>query len=61
MRTYIFTQNERAIVRSFLNGDLERTDPRVQVILSRLKAFTNLADDVDLYLRLRETISTNSA
>ena len=61
MRSYIFTKAERAIVNGFLNGEIERADPRVQVILSRLKAFTNLASDVDLYVRLREAISTTSA
>jgi hypothetical protein len=61
MRSYIFTKAERAIVKTFLNGGIERTDARVQVILSRLKAFIDLAGDVDLYLRLRETITAPSA
>jgi len=58
MRSYIFTENERGIVRNFLNGTIKRTDPKVQVILSRLRHFEALAGDVDLYVRLREAIST---
>jgi hypothetical protein len=60
MRSYIFTKREREIIRSFLDGTVERDDPLLMVILSRIKGFTDLRSDVDLYVRLREAVSTTS-
>jgi len=61
MRSYIFTERERRIIRGFLEGNVKSSDPGLMVIVSRLKGFTNLAEDVELYLRLREAVSTASA
>jgi len=61
MRSYVFTKAERTVVKRFLNHEVDRTDSRVQVILSRLKAFTDLAADIDLYVRLREAVATRPA
>jgi len=33
-------------------------DVRLRKILSRIRLFKNLSSDVELYLRLRETITT---
>jgi hypothetical protein len=61
MRSYIFTERERRIIQGFLRGKVKSGDPGLMVIVSRLKSFTDLARDVQLYIRLREAISTASA
>ena len=61
MRTYIFTENERRTVRNFLNGTITRSDPNFMTIVSRIKSFTDLSSDIDLYIKLRETVRTLSA
>jgi hypothetical protein len=61
MRSYIFTERERKIIQGFLSGKVKSGDPGLMVIVSRLKSFTDLAGDVELYIRLREAISTTSA
>jgi hypothetical protein len=60
MRTYIFTPLERRILMDWLDGRIPRSDIRVRKILSRVRLFKDLAEDVDLYLRVREAISTAS-
>jgi len=60
MRSYIFTPAERRAIRLFLEGSLKASDPKVAYIISRVKGFRDLAGDVDLYIRLREAISTAS-
>jgi len=61
MRSYIFTAREREIVRKFLKGEIPRNDPAVEQLRSRLKAFTDLVADVDLYVRLKEAVTEVSA
>jgi hypothetical protein len=62
MRTYIFTEKERRKIRSFLDGTASRRDdPLLMVVLSRVRGFANLRNDVDLYIRLREAISAKTA
>jgi hypothetical protein len=61
MRSYIFTEREKQVIISFVEGRIEARDRALSVILARLKGFTNLASDVNLYLRLRELVSTKSA
>jgi len=60
MRSYIFTERERRIIRGFLDGDVPRNDPGIQQLQSRVKSFTELSGDVDLYLKFREAMSTTS-
>jgi len=63
MRTYIFTKKERQTIVNFLIGSITRSDPNLMVIISRIKSFSDLSGDVDLYLRLREALTifkTNS-
>jgi hypothetical protein len=60
MRTYIFTKREREIIRSFIEGRLTLKDDAVQVIRSRIKSFSELSSDIELYSRFREAISTIS-
>jgi hypothetical protein len=57
----MFTARERQVIRSFLDGMVERDDPLLMVILSRIKTFSDLRNDVDLYVRLREAIATHTA
>jgi hypothetical protein len=61
MRSYIFTEREKQVIISFVEGRIDARDRALSVILARLKGFTNLASDVNLYLRLRELVSTKSA
>jgi hypothetical protein len=49
---------ERQIIRSVLEGN---TLPEFRKIKHRMKTFERLAEDVTLYLKLRELITTTSA
>lgn len=53
MRTYIFTETERRAIRLLLDRKISPSDPKVAYIRSRVKSFEALAEDVELYLRLR--------
>lgn len=53
MRTYIFTETERSVLNGWLEGEVTPRDVRLRKILSRVKLFRGLAEDVDLYLRVR--------
>jgi hypothetical protein len=60
MRTYIFTDFERQIIRRFLDGSVSRSDSNLMNILSRIRKFENLSSDVEFYVRLRKAVSTVS-
>jgi hypothetical protein len=60
MRSYIFTAKERKAIHAFLRGELPKTDHFLSQIRTRLKQFARLREDVDLYVRLSEAISTAS-
>ncbi|MCW4054085.1 MAG: hypothetical protein NWE84_04080 [Candidatus Bathyarchaeota archaeon] len=60
MRSYIFTKSERQTIISFLIGNIPRSDANLVVILSRIKHFTDLSSDVDLYTRLIEVVTTRT-
>ena len=55
MRSYIFTEREREAIREFLESGVK--SHLVEVVISRMRKFRDLARDVELYLRLREAIS----
>lgn len=61
MRTYIFTKKERQTIINFLIGSIPRSNPNLIVVICRMKHFADLASDIDLYNKLRETIATNTA
>jgi hypothetical protein len=61
MRTYIFTKKERAAIRGFFNGSIARSDPAIMNIISRIRNFGDLASDVEVYVKMREAISTRPA
>ena len=57
MRTYIFTKREEKIVETFLSGGkVDSVD--IARIRYMVRSFSRLASDVQLYLRLRETVAT---
>jgi hypothetical protein len=58
MRSYVFTEKERKAIRGFMDGSVPRDNPVLMVVLSRVKSFKDLAADVDLYVRVRKTVST---
>jgi len=60
MRSYIFTPRERRIIKAFLEGKITVSDPTIQQIRSRTKSFSQLAGDVEFYVRLRKAVSTVS-
>jgi len=61
MRSYIFTERERTLIRRVLDGRIRLKDRSVDVILSRLRHFEELASDVELYLRLRRLAESEGA
>jgi hypothetical protein len=60
MRSYIFTPLERKRIIAFLNGEIPPGDVSIKKIRFRVKTFERLREDVELYLRVREAISTAS-
>jgi hypothetical protein len=52
MRSYIFTEKERALLSSFLEGKIMAKDRAFHVIVTRVRHFNELASDVDLYLKV---------
>lgn len=61
MRTYIFTTREREAIEAFLRGELRATEHLLSQLRTRMKQFTRLRSDVELYLRFREAVSTLTA
>ena len=61
MRSYIFTQRERRTIRGFLGNTVARDDPLLMVILTRVKGFTDLRGDVELYAALRKAVAADRA
>jgi len=61
MRSYIFTDKERALIKRLLDGEISVKDRAIHVLVSRIKHFERLASDVELYLRFREAVSAASA
>jgi hypothetical protein len=61
MRSYIFTAKEKAAVQAFLAGKLPATNHLLSQVRTRVKQFNRLREDVALYARLTEAVSTVSA
>jgi hypothetical protein len=61
MRSYVFTKKERKAISGFLDGSTPRSDPALMTVIYRIKSFRNLASDIDLYVRLRESVAASSA
>jgi hypothetical protein len=61
MRSYIFTARERALIRRVLEKRISLKHRSLEVILSRLRHFKQLAGDVELYVRLRRLAESEGA
>jgi len=61
MRSYIFTERERTLIRRTLKKRISLKDRSLDVILSRLRHFRDLAGDVELYIRLRKLAEAEGA
>jgi len=60
LRSYIFTDRERRIVKAFLAGEkVDRLD--IGRIMHRVRSFKGLPGDVDLYLALRRLAESKTA
>jgi len=57
MRTYIFTVLERKILKRWLRGEITLKDVSLRKILSRIRLFTDLSSDVDLYMAVRDRLA----
>jgi len=60
MRSYIFTSLEKRVLMGWLNNKVPSGDIRVRKILSRMKLFRDLSEDVNLYIRVREAVAAAS-
>jgi len=61
MRSYIFTERERTLILWVLDKRISLKDRSLDVILSRLRHFKELAGDIQLYIRLRRLAESESA
>jgi len=61
MRSYIFTERERTLILRALDKRISLRDRSLDVILSRLRHFKELAGDVQLYIRLRRLAESEGA
>jgi len=61
MRSYIFTERERTLILRVLDKRISLKDRSLDVILSRLRHFKELAGDVELYIRLRRLAESEGA
>jgi len=61
MRSYIFTERERTLILRVLDKRISLKDRSLDVILSRLRHFKELASDVELYMRLRRLAESKRA
>ena len=61
MRTYIFTELEREILRGWLKGEIDWHDIRLRKILSRIRLFKELSADVELYLAVKRRLAEPKA
>ena len=57
MRSYIFTPLERRILEGWLRGEVDSRDVRLRKVLSRVRLFRRLAEDVELYLAVRRRLT----
>ena len=60
MRAYIFTAKERKAVKAFLDGKIPITDHFLSQVRTRMKQFTVLTDDMELYVEFRKAVATDS-
>jgi len=61
MRSYIFTDKERALIRRILNKQVTPRNKTFRVIIFRIRHFKELSRDVELYIRLRRLAESEGA
>jgi hypothetical protein len=61
MRSYIFTPIERKAIENLLAKRIKISDSSIRMVLSRVRTFEELAKDIDLYDKIRKTVTTASA
>jgi hypothetical protein len=61
MYSRIFTPKEREVINRFFKGEVRAGDDIMRQIVYRIRLFEDLARDVELYIKLRKTISATSA
>ena len=54
MRSYIFTEHERKILRELLTNDTELQG--VRMLFSRIRRFNQLKEDLELYNKVQERL-----
>jgi len=54
MRSGIFSEHERRVLKRFLKGEAPASNPVVMQIKSRMKSWAQLRQDVELYLALNK-------
>jgi len=61
MRSYIFTEKERALIRRVFESQASLRNKAFRVIIFRTRHFKDLASDVELYIRLRRLAESEGA
>ena len=61
MRSYIFTNRERTLIRRALKKQAALKNRMSRVIFFRVRHFKELAGDVELYVRLRRLAESEGA
>lgn len=55
MRSYIFTEHERKILREWLSSGVELQG--IRMVFSRIKRFKELKEDVELYQSVKRKMA----
>jgi len=61
MRSYIFTEMERRVISRFFDGLLTESETNMAKIKHRVKRYSQLERDVELYLKLKERFRQSSS
>ena len=61
MRSHVFTGWERTLIKMACDKRMSLKDRSLEVTLSRLRHFKELARDVELYIRLRRLAEAEGA
>jgi hypothetical protein len=49
MKSYIFSEHERQLLKGFVRGEVSRSNPTIMQVKSRMKTFALLRQDIELY------------
>ena len=60
MRSYIFTKKERNDILQFLYTPTEAKNAGIRTIKSRVRHFSQLPKDIELYMRLTEAMEMDT-